>query len=224
VAAPLIGNDDGPVTIKADRIQKAVSQFLRQKMPWDPKTATIKAIRGLKDLKAPAGKVRFKVMAPRDGKYLGSVPLPVVIFSNGRLFKKIWVTADIEVLTQVVMVAKPLGRYQPISAADLKLVKVDLAEVPSQAVRRIDEAVGMRAKHRLFPKTILRRDYVEAPYVVQRGDLVRIVARSKLLQLSAQGMTKERGRRGERIRVENIDSNKEVYATVVDKGTVEVQF
>jgi flagella basal body P-ring formation protein FlgA len=82
----------------------------------------------------------------------------------------------------------------------------------------------MRAKRRIFPKTILRRDYVEAPYLVQRGDLVKIVARSEALQLTAQGITKARGRRGERIRVENIDSKKQVYATVVDAATVEVQF
>ncbi|MEJ2639194.1 MAG: flagellar basal body P-ring formation chaperone FlgA [Desulfosarcinaceae bacterium] len=222
-AAPLTANS-GSVAVEADRIKTAVTQFLQRKMPWDPKTATIKAIRGLKSYKAPAGKLRLKVMAPRGCKYLGSVPLSVSIFSRGELFKKIWVTADIEVLSQVVMVAKPLGRHQPIRADYLKLVQVDLAKVPSQAIRRIDEAVGMRAKRRIFPKTILRRDYVEAPYVVQRGDLVKIVAQSEVLQLTAQGITKERGRRGERIRVENIDSKKQVYATVVDAATVEVQF
>jgi flagella basal body P-ring formation protein FlgA len=222
-AAPLPVSDDA-VAIEADRIKSAVTQFLKRKMPWDPKIATIKAIRGLKRFKAPAGKLRFKVMAPRGCEYLGSVPLSVSIFAGGAFYKKIWVTADIEVLSQVVMVAKPLGRHQPIKADYLELVKVDLANVPSQAIRSLDEAVGMRAKRRIFPKTILRRDYVEAPYLVQRGDLVKIVARSEALQLTAQGITKERGRRGERIRVENIDSKKQVYATVVDAATVEVQF
>jgi flagella basal body P-ring formation protein FlgA len=214
----------GDLAIEADRIKTAVTQFLKQKMPWDPKTATIKAIRGLKNFKVPAGKVQLTVTAPRGCRYLGSVPLSVSIFVSGQFFRKIWVTADIEVLSQVVMVAKPLGRHQPIKADYLKLVEVDLAEVPSQAIRRIAEAVGMRAKRRIFPKTILRRDYVEAPYLVQRGDLVKIVARSEALQLTARGITKERGRRGERIRVENIDSKKQVYATVVDAATVEVKF
>jgi flagella basal body P-ring formation protein FlgA len=222
-AAPSTAGSGG-VAIEADRIKTAVTQFLQRKMPWEPKTATIKAIRGLKNFNAPAGKVQVKVMAPRGCKYLGSVPLSVSIFVSGELFKKSWVTADIEVLSKVVMVAKPLGRHQPIKAEYLKLVEVDLAKVPSQAIRSIDEAVGMRAKRRIFPKTILRRDYVEAPYMVQRGDLVKIVARSETLQLTTQGITKERGRRGERIRVENIDSKKQVYATVVDAATVEVQF
>jgi flagella basal body P-ring formation protein FlgA len=212
------------VSIKADKIKKAVIQFLHQKMPWEPKTAKIKAIRGLANFKVPAGKLRLTVAAPPGCKYLGSEPLSVSIFVSGELYKKIWVTADIEVRSQVVMVAKPLGRYQPIRADQLKLVEVDLAEVPSQAIRRMDEAVGMRAKRRMYPKTILRRDYVEAPYVVQRGDLVKIVARSEVLQLTAQGITKERGRRGERIRVENVDSKKQIYATVVNASTVEVQF
>lgn len=212
------------VSLKPDKIKTAVKQFLRREMPWESKQASIKAIRGTKALNIPQGKIRLKVMAPRGCKYLGNVPLAVSVFSSGKLYKKIWVTATIEVRSQVVVVTKPLGRHQPIDADDIKLVDVDLSKVPSQALKRLDEAVGMRAKRKIFPKTVLRRDYIEAPHVVQRGDLVQIVARSSVLQLTARGITKERGRMGERIRVENIDSKKQVYATVVDASTVEVQF
>jgi flagella basal body P-ring formation protein FlgA len=212
------------VSLKAARIKAAVTEFLQREMPWPRKAARIKTVRGLQGLDIPAGKIDLKVMASRGCNYLGSVPLAVSIFSNGRFCKKVWVTAVIEVRSQVVMVAKPLGRHQPIAADDVELVTVDLAKVPSQAIKSIEAALGMRTKRKIFPKTILRRDYVEAPYVVQRGDLVQMVASSATLKLTAQGITKERGRRGARIRVENIDSKKEVYATVVDATTVEVQF
>jgi flagella basal body P-ring formation protein FlgA len=212
------------VTLKSAKIKTAVTQFLQREMPWDPKKVRIKAIAGTEGLELPEGKIGLKVMAPRGCKYLGNVPLAVSVFSGGQFYKKVWVTASIEVRSQVVVVTKPLGRHQPISASDIKLVDVDLAKVPSQAIKRLDEAVGMRAKRKIFPKTVLRRDYVEAPHVVQRGDLVQIIARSSVLQLTARGITKERGRMGERIRVENIDSKKQVYATVVGASTVEVQF
>lgn len=212
------------VTLKSEQIETAVKSFLQREMPWDRKHARIKAIRGAKNLKLPEGKTSLKVMAPRGCKYLGNEPLTVSIFSNGQFYKKVWVTATIEVRSQVVVVTKPLGRHQPISTDDIKLVDVDLSKVPSNALKRLDEAIGMRTKRKIFPKAVLRRDYVEAPHVVQRGDLVQIVARSSVLQLTAQGITKERGRLGERIRVENIDSKKQVYATVVGASTVEVQF
>lgn len=212
------------VSLKPDKIKAAVKQFLRREMPWDAKQASIKAIRGTEALNIPEGKVRLKVTAPRGCKYLGNVPLAVSVFSGGQFYKKVWVTATIEVRSQVVVVTKPLGRHQPIGPDDIKLVDVDLSKVPSQALKGLDAAVGMRTKRKLFPKTVLRQDYIEAPHVVQRGDLVKIIARSSVLQLTAQGITKERGRMGERIRVENIDSKKQVYATVVDASTVEVQF
>jgi flagella basal body P-ring formation protein FlgA len=212
------------VSLTAAKMKAAVTAFIRREMPWPAKSARIKTIRGLQEIDLPAGKIDLKVAASRGCKYMGSEPLAVSIFSNGRFYRKVWVTADIEVRGQVVVVAKPLGRHQPIGADDVELVSVDLAKVPSRAVKSIDAAVGKRAKRRLFPKTILREDYVEAPYVVQRGDLVQMVARSETLRLTAQGITRERGRKGERIRVENIDSKKQVYATVVDASTVEVQF
>jgi flagella basal body P-ring formation protein FlgA len=211
-------------SLKAARIKSAVTAYLRQNMPWPPRSARIKTIRGVEGHKLPAGKIDLKVMASRGCKFLGSVPLAVSIFSNGKFYKKVWVTAVIEVRSQVVMVAKPLGRHQPIGADDVKLVSADLAKVPSQAVKSLEAAIGMRAKRKIFPNTILRHDFVEAPYVVQRGHLVQMVAGSATLKLTARGVTKERGRRGERIRVENIDSKKVVYATVVDGSTVEVQF
>lgn len=212
------------VSLKATKIEAAVRAFVAREMPWPRKTARIKTIRGIEGLRLPAGKIDLKVMASRDCKFLGSVPLSVSIFSNGELYKKVWVTAVIAVSSQVVMVTKPLGRHQPIGAEDVELVTVDLAKVPSQAIKKMAAAVGMRTKRRIFPKTILRRDYVEAPYVVQRGDLVQMVVSTASLNLTAQGITKERGRRGERIRVANIDSKRVVYATVVDASTVEVQF
>ncbi|MDJ0782886.1 MAG: flagellar basal body P-ring formation chaperone FlgA [Desulfosarcinaceae bacterium] len=211
-------------TLEAARIKTAVTVFLQREMPWPKKAVRIKTIRGLASLTIPAGKADLKVTASRGSKYLGSVPLAVSIFSNGEFYKRVWVTAVIEVRSQVVVVAKPLGRHQPIAADDLKLVATDLSEVPSNAITRIDAAVGMRTKRKLFPKTVLREDYLEAPYVVQRGDLVQMVASSDTLKLTAQGITKERGRKGERIRVENTDSKKQVYAIVVDASTVEVQF
>jgi flagella basal body P-ring formation protein FlgA len=212
------------VVLKGTQIEAAVRAFVKREMPWSRKAARIKTIRGIESLRLPTGKIDLKVMASRDCKFLGSVPLSVSVFSNGEFYKKVWVTAAIAVSSQVVMVAKPLGRHQPIGAEDVELVTVDLAKVPTQAIKSMASAVGMRTKRRLFPKTILRRDYVEAPYVVQRGDLVQMVVSTASLNLTAQGITKERGRRGERIRVENIDSKKVVYATVVDASTVEVQF
>jgi len=53
---------------------------------------------------------------------------------------------------------------------------------------------------------------------------VSILAESKGLRVSDIGIAKEGGRRGGRIRVVNMDSNKGVYARIIDSSTVKVEF
>lgn len=76
----------------------------------------------------------------------------------------------------------------------------------------------------MLPREPLNSDLVELPPLVKQGDVVMIAAESETLRVSALGQVKEKGRRGERIRVLNLDSKKEVYALVVDGTTVKVEF
>jgi len=51
-----------------------------------------------------------------------------------------------------------------------------------------------------------------------------MIAESDGLKITALGEVRERGRRGERIRVVNLDSKREIYARVLDSKTVKVDF
>jgi flagella basal body P-ring formation protein FlgA len=88
----------------------------------------------------------------------------------------------------------------------------------------VDEVVGKRALRLINTNEVLRIDLVEMPPVVKRNDIVTLVAEKGLLRITAKGEVKENGRRGERIRVINLDSNKEIYARVIDANTVRVEF
>jgi len=54
--------------------------------------------------------------------------------------------------------------------------------------------------------------------------MVLIIAESEGLKVTALGKAKEKGRRGEMIRVLNIDSRKSIYARVLDSSRVKVDF
>jgi flagella basal body P-ring formation protein FlgA len=60
--------------------------------------------------------------------------------------------------------------------------------------------------------------------LVKRGDLVVIIAESKGLKITTRGQVKKKGRLGEQIPVVNLDSNKVLYARVIDANTVKVDF
>jgi flagellar basal body P-ring formation protein FlgA len=62
------------------------------------------------------------------------------------------------------------------------------------------------------------------PPMVKRNDRVSIVAESGSLRITAMGEVRESASRGERVKVVNLGSNKEIFARVVDPKTVQVEF
>jgi len=76
----------------------------------------------------------------------------------------------------------------------------------------------------MSPKEVFRTDIVELPPMVKRNDRVSIVAESESLRITAVGEVKESGSRGERVKVVNLNSNKEIFARVLDSKTVRVEF
>ena len=155
---------------------------------------------------------------------MGKRPIAVDFSVNGRARQKIWTTATIEVLTQVVVTRKPLGRYKSITEDDIQLQTMDLANLPSNVLTDFEAVLGKRTKRAIGAQIPLRTDVIELPPLVKRGDFVMIVAESAGLKITALGQVKKKGRLGERIPVVNVDSKKVLYARVIDSNTVQVEF
>jgi flagella basal body P-ring formation protein FlgA len=143
---------------------------------------------------------------------------------NRHLEKKIWATVNIEVLTDMVVTKRPLRRYQMITKNDIHLNKRDLSKMKSNALTTLEEVLGKRTKRAIKTDEVLRRDHIELPPLVRRGDVVSIIAESNGLRITALGEVRKKGCRGERIKVLNLDSKKCIYANVLDSNTVRVDF
>jgi flagella basal body P-ring formation protein FlgA len=65
---------------------------------------------------------------------------------------------------------------------------------------------------------------ISSPPLVKRGDIVKIVANAGTMTITATGMVKQQGCKGEMVRVVNTDSNRIITARVTGPGAVEVDF
>jgi flagella basal body P-ring formation protein FlgA len=176
------------------------------------------------DRTLPEGRVTYRVLPPRHIRSLATVPLLVVFDVDGRFQKRIRATARVEALASVVVAAQPIGRLKPISTDDLKMERMNLAELPIGVMTDGDDIIGKRARRNIDAGDILRPDLIEMPPLVKRGDMVVIVAESEGIKVTATGEVKSDGLRGEQVKVVNLDSNKRFSARVVDKETVMVDF
>jgi flagella basal body P-ring formation protein FlgA len=212
------------IEITRKMIEDIVIDFLNAKIPWEKNRVKIKVVQSSNGLVLPNRPYSYKVVPPNKTSYLGTVPLSIVFDVYGQSSKKVLTTVKIEVETDAVVVQKPLDRNQTIEKEDVKIVSMDMADLPTNVIASLEDAVGKKTLRAINPKEVLRADIVEAPPMVKRNDLVSIVAESGSLRITAAGEVKESGPRGARVKVVNLSSNKEVIARVMDSKTVQVEF
>ncbi len=212
------------VTISDAFMERIVTGYLMERLPWPRDRVSVSKFTVNGETLLPSGKITYRVLPPPKADYLQTIPLSVAFFVDGVPRKKTWVTVKFAVMTPVVVTRHPIGRNQSISGDDIKMVDMDLASLPTGVITRPDEVIGLRARRTLHIDTLLREDVVERPPLVDRGDIVKIVLVSGGLVVSTLGEVKEKGRRGEKISVVNLESKRRVLAQVVDAKTVKVAF
>jgi flagella basal body P-ring formation protein FlgA len=221
----------GPASVKrpaaqvsAKRIRQAVKNYVLQNAPWDANQLKIREIKISHGVTVSKGKLSLQVQSPKHTDWLGSVPMTVFVLVDGQIVKKVTVQATIEVWSDVVLAARPLGKYQIIEPENTRIDKMNLARVPSNAILNQNEVLGSRTNRNIAANSILRSDQIELPPIVKRGDLVQVIAESNRMKISIQALAKQNGAKGELIRVQNLKSKKTIYAQVVDGQTLQVDF
>ena len=212
------------IEISEEKIKKLVTDYLAENLPANGDDARVIEVRVAGGLRLPTGRITYKVVPPRNGELWGKIPFSINFDVNGKLHKRVWATATVEVFAEVLVTRKPLGRYKPITEDDIEMQKLNLANLPSNVITDPEAVLGKRTKRAIGAKTVLRTNLVEFPPLVKRGDVVVIIAESDGLKISALGQVKKKGALGDRIPVINFDSKKILYALVLDSNTVKVDF
>ncbi len=212
------------IEIPASRIEAEVGEHFREKLKGVGYPFTIKNIFGCRDVKVPRAYPDMRIHSESDIGLKNRFPADIV-FSEGTEFeRRIRVIADIEILGVVVTTSKPLARFQPIEKTDLALTTRDISQIRSNAFFRIEDVIGKRARRKIKAKTVLRKDLVELRPIVERGDMVTVILETGGFKITSVGEVRQKGGRGDMVRVENLDSKKDVLARVVDKNTVRIDF
>jgi len=223
------GPDDVKVSrpwasLPAGRIRAAVDAAIRRRMPWNSEDVTVSDIQFDETVHLPVGKLTCRIVPKPHEDYLGSTILALHLFVNGEPARKLWVNATISVMADVVTVVRPLGKHQHIRLEDIRLERRDLAGLGSETIRDLEDALGNRSRRAIYPGTVLRAGMIDQPPVVRRGDIVKIVVETGAMTITATGMVKQRGRKGEMVRVMNTDSNRVIMARVTGPDAVSVDF
>jgi len=214
-----------PTVLATAQFRPLFVEAVCRNAPWPKEKLVVENITARPDtLAVPAGEITYRVTNRPQAKYLGSKSLTLVVLVNGKEAGSIKMTGDLQLYDQVLCTTRRMRRHDTVHAGDLKLVRQNVTMLGSDLARDPSKAIGKRLTTSLRPGSVLRTTQLESPPLVNRGDLVTIIARTDHLRVTVPGEAKDGGAQGDLIRVKNLMSRKALFAKVVGNGTVEVEF
>lgn len=170
----------------------------------------------------PIGSLSFSVLKSGKQEVAGSLNLRVQVKVNGETCGRLTLSGWVDRFAPVVCALREVTHHTVLTGADLILTTVNISTVSGEIITDMADALGKQTRMTLRAGTCLRTGMLTMPPLVQKGDLVKILAGSGRLKVSTMGIAKGSGRKGDQIKVENTVSNKIVVGRVTGKATVEV--
>ncbi len=211
-------------TIPPAEITRILESHLLQMNPDGRVRFEVKEPRVYEKIVLPAGQISCEVSVPEGALRGGYVAATLRLLSQGEEIKRLRVTARVDVYADVVVARQYLKKHHEIREADLQILNRNISLLPPDVVTEAKDIVGKRATFSINSNEVLRTGMVEEPPLVRKGDRVILMVESPFFRITAMGESKEEGRRGERVKLLNLSSKKEVYGRVLDSKTVAVDF
>jgi flagella basal body P-ring formation protein FlgA len=173
---------------------------------------------------APSGELIF----PRNGAQAPSGAEPSEVMwhgfvrfgENGKF--PVWARVRITATMTRVVAISDIATGKSIQPAQVRLETCEDSPLDEMVARNLDEVVGYLPKTSLRSRTAIRKNQIERPSDVTRGDLVRVEVFEGAAHLVIEGHAESSGMKGSTILVRNPASGKDFRAQVTGKGVVTI--
>jgi len=214
----------GYQSIPEKKLREIFREYLRRRSGKEESDIVVSRFKVIGNRPVPAGKVSFQLFQKDKRRLEGYVRLVGIISVDGVVENKVRLSGWVDVFESVVCTSRNLKKGETVKEDDLYLARRNISHLSPNILTDMSKAVGLIVKHNLKEETCLKEWMLERSPVLDRGDMVTILAESGNLKVTVSGMVLERGYLGELIRVRNAMSKKEIYARVINNSTVVVDF
>ncbi|HXZ38115.1 MAG TPA: flagellar basal body P-ring formation chaperone FlgA [Thermodesulfobacteriota bacterium] len=190
----------------------------------EKKSVKVREIQGIDPFMVPPGVLSWEVRAPAQFYQGGNIPVFLILWAEGEKVREVRAQARVEVFAEVVVAKNSLRRHQIVEEKDVQLVNRNITQQAADVITDVGEVLGKRLTLSINTQEVLRKSMVEVPPLVKKGDRVTLLVENDHFKITCMGEVKEEGRAGDRIKVTNISSNREVYGQVLDGHTLLVDF
>lgn len=187
----------------------------------------------LKEVQISLTPVSEKKHIPQCDKPLTVKPLPgskLIGYSKFRIScsaQKKWkinVSVQIDGKIDVLVASRPIVRGSILHKSDFQYAQRLNSQLNHGYYTSAKQLRLMEAKRNIRLGQVLTPAQLKAQKLVQRGQLITIIAKSDGLNLRVKGKALMSGQRGQTIKVKNLSSKKLIFAKVMSYGIVQVNF
>ena len=213
-----------PQTVTAAQFAAYAQEKLEQELAarGEARRHTLTLTRAVAAMHAPAGALICEVKVPGAIRYGGLTPVHVLVYVDGKFYRRAVLYFRVQVYDTVLVAAHDLRPEQTIGAEDVRLAEVTVEDADTVYLKEVAEVSGRVPTRFLSSGKPLVATVLQAARVLEAGDPVTLVTRYHGIEVKAEGVALQRGRIGERIRVRNARSAKVLLGTVVDAHTVQL--
>ena len=202
-------------------ISLAVKEFVKQQnIPLENAQVTLTSLN--KELRLPICDKNLRVSMTPGSKLLGNTTFAVSCKSSAQW--KIHVAAHIDGQINALIARHPIPRGTVIQESDLEFVVRRYSQLNHGYYASAKLLVNMEANRNIKAGQIFTPTLVKAQKLVLRGQHITIVAQNNGVNLKVKGKAMMDGKKGQTIKVQNLNSKKLIYARVVSHGIVKVNF
>ena len=218
-------SDSEVMILTQEDLKPIFSEIIMKNAPWPEQDLAISNFSARPaTMSVPAGKIEYNPINQIHSNYLGRKAITVAVMINGKEYGRIRMSGDLQLYGEVLCTTRRIKRHTILAGNDIRVIRRNISMLGPDLIKLTEMAVGMRLKTSLRAGAVLFAHQLESPPLIKRGDLVTIQVKSDNIRITVQGEARNPGAMGELIRVKNLMSRKEIFAKVLDSGTVEVNY
>lgn len=149
---------------------------------------------------------------------VGNTVFSLACYKADKIIKTVSVSVEVSMIVDCLVANGPINVGEKFT--DLVLAKRAITSDSQFPISDISQLSGKQAKNYIQPGTPIFPSMCENIPLINPGNHVNIVVEHGQIKVVAQGIAKQKGGVGDKIRVSNLGSNRMIIAEVIDSMTV----
>lgn len=205
---------DGPAIVRTEIMRELTARY---GVEADHLRATFES-RDAAFLDQPTG-TRTVVIAPGTAGQASRLALDVKIIDGRTVIETRQVRVDAELWRRAVVMTGDVERGDLITTSHLAEREMWIEPTGRMPIATAAELIGQKARARLTAGQVIREGHVEAPVMIKRNDMIRVIVVSGGCRISLKARACSDGRLGDPIEIKMEKSRRSFVGTVDGPGS-----